>query len=549
MRNRESKNGLTVNVIAGTYVVYLGFDLTTQARKNGCLGFAIHRTDETEDEAYWLEGMKTFAETDPGLAPGARVSTDRHPIQSFQWGDYTAKPEHNYVYRIVPIYGTPAAPKKGAAVEVAISTEKEMDGTHSIFFNRGAVSSQEYARRFSNRPPNEVGTPAYEWLSRGLIEAFSAFVARAKDQTYGIHAAIYEFQWPDAIEVFAQAARNKAKVQIIYDGIVGDSKPKKQNEKAIVAAKVKGICIAKTEGTLMHNKFVVLTKNGKPLAVWTGSTNLTVNGIYGHSNCGHIIEDANVAASYLAYWNELKKDVPSKEMRRWIDTNNDAPAAHNDCEPVFSPRSGLDVLDWYAGIAASAQRALFMTFAFGMADQFKEVYETADDVLRLALMEKEGNGASLEQGKIDIRRIRKRTNVVIAVARNLLLNKYDRWLKERRSLSHENNVKWIHTKYMLVDPLGNDPIVVTGSANFSKASTNKNDENMVVIRGDKRAADIYFTEYMRLFAGYAFRNAAAIAREKSDGWVPKPLAPSDEWLKRYYQGGQDELRRIYFSGS
>ena len=299
----------------------------------------------------------------------------------------------------------------------------------------------------------------------------------------------------------------------------------------------------------MHNKFVVLAKNGKPFAVWTGSTNLTENGIFGHSNCGHIIEDPVVAAAYFRYWQELEKDIPSKDMRKWIGQNNAAPVENTDCEPVFSPRTGIEVLDWYATIAASAQKALFMTFAFGMAEQFKDVYRTDDDVLRMALMEKEGNGSGLEQGKKDIRKIRARPNVVVAVAKNLVLNKYDRWIRERRSLSHENNVKWIHTKYMLVDPLGRNPIVVTGSANFSKASTNTNDENMVVIRDDLRAADIYFTEYMRLFAGYAYRDAVAIAREKDEDWEPKPLAPDDSWSKRYYQPGQDQLRRLYFSGS
>lgn len=299
----------------------------------------------------------------------------------------------------------------------------------------------------------------------------------------------------------------------------------------------------------MHNKFVVLTKDGEPFAVWTGSTNLTENGIYGHSNCGHIIEDARVAADYLEYWKELRKDVPSRAMRTWIGENNDAPIEDHDCEAIYSPRTGIEVLEWYASIAASAQKALFMTFAFGMAEQFKEVYRTDDDVLRMALMEKEGNGASLEQGKKDIRKIRARSNVVVAVAKNLVLDEYDRWIEERRSLSHENNVKWIHTKYMLVDPLGKNPIVVTGSANFSKASTDTNDENMVVIRDDRRAADIYFTEYMRLFAGYAFRDAVAIARQKKKTWQPKPLEPDDSWMKRYYQPGQDKLRRLYFSGT
>jgi len=39
-------------------------------------------------------------------------------------------------------------------------------------------------------------------------------------------------------------------------------------------------------------------------------------------------------------------------------------------------------------------------------------------------------------------------------------------------------------QFLLMD-LGDDPIVVTGSANFSEASTNDNDENMLHICGNR----------------------------------------------------------------
>jgi len=48
MRSRNTTSGLTVQAIAGTHCVLLGFDLDDPAR---CLGFAIHRNDHTEAEA------------------------------------------------------------------------------------------------------------------------------------------------------------------------------------------------------------------------------------------------------------------------------------------------------------------------------------------------------------------------------------------------------------------------------------------------------------------------------------------------------------------
>jgi phosphatidylserine/phosphatidylglycerophosphate/cardiolipin synthase-like enzyme len=74
-----------------------------------------------------------------------------------------------------------------------------------------------------------------------------------------------------------------------------------------------------------------------------------------------------------------------------------------------------------------------------------------------------------------------------------------RWARETTTglLGLSTHVHYIHSKFMLVDPLGEEPIVITGSANFSAPSTDGNDENMIAIRGNYRAADIYFTVFNR----------------------------------------------------
>jgi len=99
----QSKNSQCL-AVAGNYTVLLAFDAKKSATK-GLLGFAIHRADLTEDESYWLKSFKTFPGS--GAAPGQLVSSHEQPIQGFLWGDYTAKPNHNYIYKIVPLYGKP----------------------------------------------------------------------------------------------------------------------------------------------------------------------------------------------------------------------------------------------------------------------------------------------------------------------------------------------------------------------------------------------------------------------------------------------------------
>ena len=74
MRARKTSDKLTVQAISGSHVVLLGWSLPKANYKN-LAGFALHRTDHEEEEAYWLRGMKTFEATDPGLPRGSLHST------------------------------------------------------------------------------------------------------------------------------------------------------------------------------------------------------------------------------------------------------------------------------------------------------------------------------------------------------------------------------------------------------------------------------------------------------------------------------------------
>ncbi len=145
---------------------------------------------------------------------------------------------------------------------------------------------------------------------------------------------------------------------------------------------------------------------------------------------------------------------------------------------------------------------------------------------------------------------------MVAVGNRIVTNSFDRWLAELSRILDSVHVYWVHTKYMLVDPFGDQPIVVSGSANFSEASCHTNDENMLVIRGDKRIADIYFGEYMRLYTHYAFREAVKWAMQskqvgKPEKWRPNYLTDDDSWMKQYFDPRDRSgrfARRCYFAG-
>ena len=315
MRKRRTHDGLTVNSVTGTRATLLAFDLTA-ARQDSFVGFAVQREDPAGDEKVWLRGEKTFAETDPGVGPGSSVRSCEHPFQAFQWLDLDVTPGHEYVYRVHALTGTPTQLDLGEPTTLSVTTEREEDPTsiHSIYVNRGSVASQAYAREFTNEPPSriddaETRTAAYKFLSHGLFEGLRRFVDRATGQGWSIHGAIYEFQWPMAVGLLQSAVARGVDVQVVFDAIPGDSGPVKENEKAVSDAGFTAAqCIPRTVGSIMHNKFLVLSEGGTPRAVWTGSTNWTEQGIYGHMNVGHVVDDQALAGKYLTYWEVIRKD-------------------------------------------------------------------------------------------------------------------------------------------------------------------------------------------------------------------------------------------------
>jgi hypothetical protein len=543
MKNKARSGPLSVQAIAGTYVVLLGIDMWEEASR-GVLGFAIERTDHTEDERYWLRGLKTFEETDPGV-PGLLVSTLEHPFQSFLWGDYTAKTRHSYTYRVVAMRGKPKKLEQSEEVEVCIETEDDAAEKHAVFFNRGVAGSQAYARKFGDKAPEEVACgEAWKWLSRGLEEALLAFIDQAEGERFALRAALYEFQYNPVLRAFGAARDSGADVKIVYDARITSSKddPAEANREAISIAGIEDLVIPRTAtpSYIAHNKFVILLEDGEPRQVWTGSTNVTDGGIFGHSNVGHVVRDPAVAAKYLSYWQELSGDPEARVLRPPVEAQTPVPQVAPEADKttvLFSPRSSLRALEWYAERMDGAETSLFLTAAFGINELIERVLEEDKDYLRYVLLESRDE---------DMEALSRDPDNRFAVGATYGDTPLGGMLAERLT-GLNRHVLYVHTKFALVDPLTEDPLIITGSANFSDASTKNNDENMLVIRGDSRVADVYLGEFMRLFNHFFVRYLVNRQQDPSTSHLTH-LSPNDSWRVAHYRDGPQQKERLYFAG-
>jgi phosphatidylserine/phosphatidylglycerophosphate/cardiolipin synthase-like enzyme len=467
--------------------------------------------------------------------------------------------------------------------------------------NPDRVRYQEFLR-----PEDVPDREADVWLSRGLEEAMLEFIGQARGPGYSIRAALYELTHRPAIQAFVDALESGSDVKVVHHAketttnvirsnkesqvtvSYADGRPDlvlkgKEVAKVVVpdpVARAADIAVAgvgvrgefrrqfaemlipRKITTISHNKFIILLKDGVPEQVWTGSTNVTGGGIYGQSNVGHIVRDPAVAGRYLEYWEKLatdpkksaaKADPPGTAMRDWTVMNQpdltDAPPP-DSITPVFSPRKTGAMLDWYADRLGAAKNSVFFTAAFSVAEQIMDKVTIDHDVtdgepyLRYLLLE--GIGGLLKD-KYPV--MKKHPQNRIAWGETMRTRSRDDHDLIETLTGLNDHVNYLHTKYMLIDPLSDDPVVISGSANFSTASTVNNDENMLIIRGNTRVADIFLGEFMRLFNHFQIRN---VVNKLSDAAEEEsfPLVPDGSWTTAAFTEGTPEYdERRLFAGA
>lgn len=541
MRSKNKIKGVSLHVIAGTHVVLLSLDVTATARKK-LLGFTLTKKNVSTKKKTILKGFKRFE--------NSGKKSDEDIIQAFLWSDYNATPNTKYVYSATPIYGSSGQLKSGTEVKVKISTEDPNSGTHGVFFNRGVVG-QAYARLFNNKSPEDVPkNKAFKWLSRGLEEAMLAFIGQAKGKDYGLRVAAYEFDHVPVIQALSKASKRGADVKIVYDR--SKKGPWESTDEATAQVPgIKKLMIARSaNSSIKHNKYIILLHKGKPIQVWMGSTNFTKGGIFGQSNVGHIVRDKKIAADYMSYWTRLSENPQGRTLRPLNAEHTPTPIGKvkKGITPIFSPRPDLSVLEWYGQQIEEAKQSIGFTAAFGVNADFMQIMSKANDSLRYILLESKGNftGKNKKEKIRKFKKFQRTKNNIIALGATL----NDSEIKEEGLRGWESehltglnvHVKYLHTKYLFIDPLTDDPVLITGSANFSDASTKSNDENMIIIRGNTGVVDVYLTEFERLFNHYKFRNQMA-NHGLDESKFSDFLSPDNSWTDIHFKKGSHHERQ------
>ena len=535
--------------MVGTHSAVIGWNVDKENIPNNLMGFSIKRTSYNTKTGKtlskkWLNGQKRFKIM---ADAGPDVPSDQCPFQRFRWSDYTLKPARSYLYEVFPMTGEPGNLEPQNPLRFNVKPSQYLEDGIGIYVNRGVTAALAYLDRFGKRKPrDDESGAALKWLERGLKKSVLDFIARAK-KGEALHLAIYEFFDHEIAAAFKSAKRRGVDVLIVYHAKDGD-KATHENEDVIRETGLQSVAIARTKtGNISHNKFIVhLNKRGKPVRLLTASANFTENAFYYQTNVGIVFNRPELAAAYENYFQILRRNLPYSSRKKseittktqvidliaMIDGAPPAPASR----VLFSPVRKQHVVEEAIHLIEQSNSALFLSAPFGLGGKIIEAIESnGTDILEY--------GLANSTAKKKIEKLR-RGNTRFHTPSRLETYMGRAW-DSKAFGAHK-----IHAKTLVIDPWSDNPAVLIGSANFSKGSCVKNDENTLLIRGDKRVTAVVTTEFLRMYDHYKSRYWINRLRSQKVGKIHY-LNDKPSWSDMYYKQSKNSRKfrdRIVFAG-
>jgi phosphatidylserine/phosphatidylglycerophosphate/cardiolipin synthase-like enzyme len=530
----------------------------------GCRGFLLERSRKTDsgEKIEAVENRVGFAEDKP--KSGDHEPSSKWPFQRFNWTDHAVDVGNKVRYRVTAMVdngnGRPYDKGPASAWTPWATLTPDVGDGFSCYFNRGLVLSQFVARymrakkltsaKFKDQLRKSVDPKFRAFLEGDLGAKLFEILQMARHDGAELHAALYELadeKLEDAIIAIGP------RLNLILAN--GSDKSGDGNEQARKHLNDEGIPtidrLLKSKG-LGHNKFLVLSDRRGPQAVWTGSTNWSTTGLCTQVNNGLLIEDQRTAKLYLKQWDRLKEASPpeldpANFPEELVDANDKATDVKVGSAKVtvqFTRTSDGSDMEALRSLIDSAKSAiLFLMFTPGKQGLHTLAGQRANDrhmYVRGVVSTLGNEKGDSDKNVLDIS--------LVSSDRKFKPDRYTvvqpqgddgglgPWIGEvtRGNFLSQIGHAIVHSKVLVIDPLSDDPVVVTGSHNFSASASEKNDENLVIIRGQKNLAFAYATYVMSVYQHYRYRSY--IRETEAAGKTPwSYLDNDDKWLR-------DELR-------
>lgn len=536
-----------------------------------CRGFFLERGTGTGSAATTVVAVENRV----GFAadkPKAREHRPSNvwPFQRFNWTDHATDVGDAVRYRVTAMIGSrserPFTPGPHSPWTPLVRLTPDAGDGFSCYFNRGLVISQ-FVRAYlddkgittaklKTQLKNNVDPKFRGFLQGDLGNRIFALLKDAKAEETPLHACLYELA-----------------DQLLEDGLIGlgeqlhlilanGSEVPDSNEESRQYLNDNGIqtidrLLAKSKG-LGHNKFVVIGSDAAPTAVWTGSTNWSTTGLCTQINNGLLLEDKAVASHYLRQWERIRDASPpaieKADMPKSLVAANDKAKTFSvgqaEVTVQFTRTSDGRDMDMLRDLIASAKKAiLFLMFTPGKNGIHIDAGRRAEEedmyvrgVVSTLGTTKEDNDRNVLDVKVVSSDKHFKTDRYSVVQPQGVEVDLGGWVAEvtRRNFLSQIGHAIVHSKVLVIDPLGADPVVVTGSHNFSDSASAKNDENLIVVRGHVKLAQAYAAHIMSVYQHYRFRSY--LRETLAAGKTPwSYLDDNDVWLRNELKSKQNEI--------
>jgi hypothetical protein len=350
------------------------------------------------------------------------------------------------------------------------------------------ASSQSFAgdkiKIYFNHPVDTtVATDVKAVYSTHIADTIVAYISRAK---YTIDVAVYNFVYSASYANIAAAidsAYNRGvRIRWIYDGSSSNTGLSNVNPAINRLASPTSASYG-----IMHNKFMAIdaySPDPNDAIVYTGSMNWTAQQINTDYNNVLFLQDSALARAYKQEFDMMWGDtslVPNAANSKFGPDKTDL-GLHNfnidghDVNLYFSPSDNTNA-------------QIINTINTANTDFYFALYTFTYQADATAIMN------------------RKNAGVYVAGIDDAFSDSYTPYNTFTAGLG-SNFISYhgtgiYHNKYMIVDPSDkcSDPIVETGSHNWSTAANTQNDENAVIIHSDT-VANIYYQSFIKNFTTF-----------------------------------------------
>lgn len=353
---------------------------------------------------------------------------------------------------IVPVTDTPAVPLPVTDAAVVI------DPVVTITDVPVVVPVEKWWDVYFTDPIN-IKNP--DIVSGSIEEKLIQLIDQAQ---VSIHISSFEFNLTRVAEALIAAKNRGVDVKWMTDdknGLNYDIQPGRGQFSLLMAAGVEVKDDARS--ALMHNKFWVFDQK----IVWTGSTNITINGIFKQNNNVVVIRSPEIAFAFerefQEMWNgQFGPRAPSTVNHQWAIVDG------TPIQVLFSPED--KVMSNLIAVVKDAQVSIrFLAFSFTdypLAQVMIDRAKAGVDVK--GVFETFGSGSPNSE---------LRTFWCAGVPAR-----------------QDGNGSFLHHKLIMVD----NNIVITGSLNFSSNANESNEENVVILDNAEIAA-LYLQEFEKIW--------------------------------------------------